>query len=326
MGKRDDDFEDLSMDLDNGSIGDELEDAEGGATPERQRPRKQASPNVDDLDDEGFDETEQVPAPRAGKKKKSVAAPASPASRRKNLIAGTLIGIMVVVGSAGFVYMTMKPAAPRSGMSPFDAAPAPQTALTQAAQPEQLPQESASAPAPAPLEQSNAQVMAETPSAAIAGGEVSLEHERLQQATQQAVSAATQDLSNQVLAMGVQIADLQARLAESSNRSVCDTDAIVAELRRKMKEDESSPKSVAKATPKQDPPKEAAKPAPVVKAPKKKAIDEWKVLGLSADRAVVVTAKGDQVVVTAGDVIEGVTIKKIDPVQGAVVTNEGTVK
>lgn len=322
MGKKDDDYEDLSMDLDDRSIGDDLDD-DVVVAPVSERPRRgksvAATPEMDDAGD-SFDEIDEVPAPRSARKRTaSSTAQGAPASRRKSIIAGTLIGIMVVVGSAGFMYLTMKPSSSQHAVSPFEAAPAPQTALTQQPQPEGFSQDQPLDPAltPAPAE-----VMVETPSAAIAGGEVSLEHEKLQQATQQAVSAATQDLSNQVLAMGLQIADLQSKLSESSNRSVCDTDAIVEELRRKMKEDEGSSKSVAKAAPK----REVAKPAPVVKAPQKKAIDEWKVLGLSSDRAVVVTSKGDQVVVTTGDVVDGVTIKKIDPIQGTVVTNEGTVK
>lgn len=326
MGKKNEEFEDLGMDLDDGSIGDDLGDIAEEPVSEAPRPRKQAakvSAARDLDDDEGFDEVDKDPAPPRGKKRGSVAAPAS---RRKNIIAGTLIGIMVVVGSAGFIYLTMPRSSTQQAMSPFETAPAPQTALTQQGQPEQFPSAQPMASAPAPVEQAPVQVMAETPSAAIAGGEVSLEHEKLQQATQQAVAAATQDLSNQVLAMGLQIADLQTKLAESSNRSVCDTDAIVDELRRKMKEDDGSSKAVTKASPKKEAPKETAKEAPVVKAPKKKALDEWKVLGLSSDRAVVVTAKGEQVVVTAGDVVDGVTIKKIDAVQGAVITSDGTVK
>lgn len=338
MGKKNDEFEDMSIDLDDGSIGEEMDDLSEGQVQETSRRRTPASaaPERDDDDYEDQGEHDEPPVSRSGKKRGS-AARQQPASRKKNIIAGTLIGIMVVVGSAGFMYMTMKPKTPQYAMSPFDSAPVPQTALTQPAVADQAPSGMGQPAAPvdpgappvaspqAPVDMQSSQAMAETSSAAIAGGEVSLERERLQQATHEAVAAATQDLSNQVLAMGIQIADLQSKLAESSNRSVCDTDAIVEELRRKMKDDEQSAKS-AKAVAKKETPKEVSKPAPVVKAPKKKAIDDWKVLGLSADRAVVVTAKGDQVVVTAGDVIDGVTIKGIDPVKGVVVTNEGTVK
>jgi hypothetical protein len=167
--------------------------------------------------------------------------------------------------------------------------------------------------------------MVETHAEALAGGEVSLEHEKIQAVTQRAVSDATQDLSNQVMAMGLQIADLQSKLAESSNRSSCDTNAIVEELRIKMREDAAAEKAQAAS-------KKTAKAAPkvakVVKKdpPKPKVTEGWRVLGLSSDRAVVATSKGDQVVVAVGDVIEGATIKKIDAVKGVVVTSEGTVK
>jgi hypothetical protein len=328
MAKNKDEFEDLGVDLDEVGSDDFVDEGEVDEAPpavaapvaEKKRAARKAAPVSDEDDFE-----DERPTPKGGDQAQK---------KRKNLIAGVLIGVMVVVGSAGFMYLTAPRGASQPAMSPFESMPTAQTALTEQAyaQPQQAMGEVAE-PQPMqadnqPMQADNQPVMAETPAAALAGGEISLDHEKIHQATQQAVSSATQDLSTQVMAMGLQIAELQSRLEASANKSVCDTNAIVEELRQKMKDDAAAEKAatakqpvkaktqVAKAEPK------AAKSTP----PKPKATDSWKVLGLSSDRAVVTTSKGDQVVVSVGDVVEGATIKKIDPVQGVVVTSEGTVK
>jgi hypothetical protein len=322
MGKKNEEFEDLSIDLDDDNLEDFEEDEEVSPEPRKKR----ASDASEDLDEDDFEE----PARKPRKKKKAKAAAPS---KRKNTVAAVVIGALVVLGSAGFVYMTMSPSPRATSMSPFGNNPAPapvaqapvvpQTALTQPQVPANqglgAPAPMPVAPTPAPRQDSA--VMAESSASALAGGEVSLEHEKIQEATREAVAAATRDLSNQVLSMGVQIADLQHRLAESANRSSCDTDEIVAELRRKMKEDEA-----AKAAAVKKEPRKTAKKVVKAPAPKPKATAKWKVLGLSADRAVIVNGKGEQLVVSVGDKVEGVKIEKIDPARGVVETSEGLVK
>lgn len=315
MGKNKDEFEEIGADLDETFVDDlSDEDDDGGAAeqpapaaaPASQKKRGKKGAPAEEVDDDDVDVAEPK-AKRGGGQQK-----------RKNTVAAIAIGAMVVVGSAGFFYLTAPKAPVQNMMSLFDVPVQTQTVLTDSA-PHQghVPE--------VPVVQDQGPVMAETQAAALAGGEISLEHERLQQTTQQAVSEATQDLSNQVMAMGLQIAELQARLEATANQTSCDTNAIVEELRRKMKEDAASEKSASAAVAKKETPKPAVKQTKQA-PPKPKATDSWKVLGLSADRAVVITSKGDQAVVSVGDVVEGATIKQIDPVKGVVVTSEGTVK
>ncbi len=56
--------------------------------------------------------------------------------------------------------------------------------------------------------------------------------------------------------------------------------------------------------------------AAVVAAPKPKASSSWKILGLSSDRAVIVNAKGEQIVVSAGvhSLKEGMSVELLKPV------------
>lgn len=320
MGKNKDEFEELGVDLDEVGSDDMLEDEDGvksePVTPpvvEKKKQGRKAAP----VQGEDFEDDHAPAGGKSGDQSQK---------KRKNVIAGVLIGAMVVAGSAGFMYMTLPRGASQPAMSPFESMSTAQTALTEQSYPQP---QSEVAPIldiaqQQPVYPDNQPVMAETPAAAIAGGEISLDHEKINQATQKAVSSATQDLSTQVMAMGLQIAELQSRLEASANKSVCDTNSIVEELRKKMKEDAAAEKVAAA------PKKQASQPAPkVAKAPtppKPKVTDSWKVLGLSSDRAVVITSKGDQAVVAVGDVIEGATIKKIDPAAGVVVTSEGTVK
>lgn len=306
-----DDFDEL-MDLE-----DEIE------IDEKKVSRKKKTVETEEEEFVEEDEAEHPSPPRI--KKQKTKQPARENSKKsKSKLAAAIIGTGFIILSG--TYLTMIMGGHKNEMSQPAPVYQPEPPMV-VTQPREVAQPATKSPQPesppVPIENPQQveienQGMGENPGSALAGGTVDLENQRIQAA----VNEATRELAKQVIEMSVRVNELQDKLQEALAKDSCDTDAIVSQLHEKMENNKTT-----KATPVKTAPviKKAESKPSVVKKETKNNLN-WKLLGLSSDRAVILSNNGEQIVVMEGDKVDGATITKIDVSKGVVTTTKGIIQ